>query len=38
MRQMILASDKTDRQAALEKLLAMQREDITELFRQLVSL
>ena len=35
---MILASDKTDRQAALEKLLAMQREDITELFRWLVSL
>ncbi|CAE7844634.1 ppdK [Symbiodinium necroappetens] len=33
MRQMILASDKTDRQAALDKLLAMQREDITELFR-----
>ena len=30
---MILASDKTDRQAALDKLLAMQREDITELFR-----
>ena len=35
MRQMILASDKTDRQAALDKLLAMQREDITELFRSL---
>ena len=33
MRQMILASDKTDRQAALDKLLAMQREDITELFQ-----
>ena len=32
MRQMILASDKTDRQAALDKLLAMQRADIVELF------
>ena len=30
---MILAADKADRQAALDKLLAMQREDITELFR-----
>ena len=29
MRQMILASDKADRQAALNKLLAMQREDIS---------
>ena len=38
MRQMILASDKADRQAALDKLLAMQREDITELFQQLVFL
>ena len=28
MRQMILAADKSDRQAALDKLLAMQREDI----------
>jgi pyruvate,orthophosphate dikinase len=29
---MILATDKADRQAALDKLLAMQREDITQLF------
>eukprot|EP00437_Effrenium_voratum_P039454 CAMPEP_0181476534 /NCGR_PEP_ID=MMETSP1110-20121109/41754_1 /TAXON_ID=174948 /ORGANISM="Symbiodinium sp., Strain CCMP421" /LENGTH=909 /DNA_ID=CAMNT_0023601815 /DNA_START=77 /DNA_END=2806 /DNA_ORIENTATION=+ len=33
MRQMILAADEADRKAALEKLLVMQREDITELFR-----
>ncbi|CAE7299109.1 ppdK [Symbiodinium sp. CCMP2456] len=33
MRQMILAADKSDRQAALDKLLAMQREDIVELFK-----
>ncbi|CAE7680859.1 ppdK, partial [Symbiodinium pilosum] len=32
MRQMILAADRTERQAALDKLLAMQREDITQLF------
>ncbi|CAE7250973.1 ppdK [Symbiodinium natans] len=33
MRQMILAADKAERQSALNKLLAMQREDITELFK-----
>ena len=33
MRQMILASDEADRRQALDKLLVMQREDITELFR-----
>lgn len=33
MRQMILATDESDRRQALEKLLVMQREDITELFR-----
>ena len=30
MRQMILATDESDRRQALEKLLVMQREDITE--------
>ena len=33
MRQMILATDEADRRQALDKLLVMQREDITELFR-----
>eukprot|EP00913_Durusdinium_trenchii_P034758 g32515.t1 len=33
MRQMILATDENDRRQALEKLLVMQREDITELFK-----
>ena len=33
MRQMILASDEADRRQALDKLLVMQREDITELFK-----
>ncbi|CAE7333040.1 ppdK [Symbiodinium sp. CCMP2592] len=33
MRQMILATDESDRRQALEKLLVMQREDITELFQ-----
>ena len=32
MRQMILATDEADRRQALDKLLVMQREDITELF------
>ncbi|CAJ1395163.1 unnamed protein product [Effrenium voratum] len=33
MRRMILAADEADRKVALEELLTMQREDITELFR-----
>ena len=33
MRRMILASDETDRRQALDKLLVMQRDDITELFK-----
>eukprot|EP00434_Breviolum_minutum_P017603 symbB.v1.2.015539.t1/scaffold1159.1/size171703/6 len=33
MRQMILATDEADRRQALDKLLVMQREDITELFK-----
>jgi pyruvate,orthophosphate dikinase len=33
MREMIVAETKTDREAALEKLLPMQREDFLELFR-----
>ena len=33
MRQMILATDENDRRQALEKLLVMQRDDITELFK-----
>ncbi|MFV0333303.1 MAG: putative PEP-binding protein [Tropicimonas sp.] len=33
MREMIFADDETDRQAALERLLPMQRDDFVELFR-----
>ena len=33
MRQMILATDEADRRQALDKLLVMPREDITELFK-----